>query len=461
VSLETIQPHWLFKDEVLDGLAASANVAQFVSFEPGDLKVRYSRLAGRRPNEQFEAAQEAVSLLMSRAVDHSVNVRSFHPEQPRAHEFVYGLTRVDEVVGILGRLASNGLYTICNETVDVHDGGVSGVTYSRVWEFSPDDTPRCVEKPGTLAVDEQMAKQILGRVYGLDRLVEYAPEMRVEFSLHPLRRGYRLEHVIIWEAEDLGIAEIEDSLSWPNNFSRLIGDKAFGLLVADVLGAHVPKTVVISRRLAPFSFGRGTGTGETWIRTCPATPVPGRFSSHKGWMDPFDLLQREDPERHEIVSVLAQDAVEALYSGALVIGSRGETLVEGVAGGGEEFMLGRASPQPLPEQVTAEVNRVSGFLGRRLGPVRLEWVFGEDHLWVVQLHQGGTETSGRTIYPGAAKHEVRFSADQGLDVLRELIASLRGTQSGIVVVGDIGVTSHIGDILRRARVPSRIEALSP
>jgi hypothetical protein len=41
----------------------------------------------------------------------------------------------------------------------------------------------------------------------------------------------------------------------------------------------------------------------------------------------------------------------------------------------------------------------------------------------------------------------------GLEKLRELIASV-GRGEGIEVAGDIGVTAHAGDLLRRAAVPS-------
>jgi hypothetical protein len=34
---------------------------------------------------------------------------------------------------------------------------------------------------------------------------------------------------------------------------------------------------------------------------------------------------------------------------------------------------------------------------------------------------------------------------------------LQGTGEGIVLAGRVGITSHLGDLLRRARIPSRIE----
>jgi hypothetical protein len=39
----------------------------------------------------------------------------------------------------------------------------------------------------------------------------------------------------------------------------------------------------------------------------------------RGWHDPFALLEKEDPSGSEIASVLAQEGVDAVYSGALVV----------------------------------------------------------------------------------------------------------------------------------------------
>ena len=64
----------------------------------------------------------------------------------------------------------------------------------------------------------------------------------------------------MWEYETSDSAPASANLAWPNRFSRHIGDKAFGLLVADVMGLQVPKTTVLARRVAPFSFGEPTGS---------------------------------------------------------------------------------------------------------------------------------------------------------------------------------------------------------
>src|SRR5207237_2735033 len=138
------------------------NVAQFVSFGPGgDPAQRYSRVHGMNPNSPFDAPANAINALLAASPEHSVNVRSFDPNQPKAHEFLYGLRSTDEVLGAVRRLGSGGLYTIVNETIDVNDGGVSGVAFGNIIEFAPGDTPRAVEKPGTVAFSREHGLQVL------------------------------------------------------------------------------------------------------------------------------------------------------------------------------------------------------------------------------------------------------------------------------------------------------------
>ena len=97
---------------------------------------------------------------------------------------------------------------------------------------------------------------------------------------------------------------------------------------------------MISRRVAPFRFGTTTGTGEYWLRTCPAEQLPGRFFTGRGWVDPFQLLAKEDPIGSSLASVLAQEGVRAFYSGALIVGADGEVIIEGVPGHGDQIMRG-------------------------------------------------------------------------------------------------------------------------
>jgi hypothetical protein len=365
---------------------------------------------------------------------------------------------VGAIVGAVRRLGAQGLYTIANETIDVGDGGVSGVAYGGVLEFAPADTPRCVEKPGIASFSRDLGLRVLETVYGFPPALDQADEVRVEFSIHPLKRGVRHDHTILWEEEQTEPLKLTAKLSWPNRFSRFLGDKAFGLLVADAIGLPVPATTVVSRRVAPFTFGRPTGSGEYWIRTCPTEQVPGRFTTRHGWIDPFGLLTAEDPDGVLIASVIAQEGVDARYSGAAASSSGGDDIIEGVTGTGEQFMQGSVPPQRLPSKIVEDVRETLALANQELGPARLEWVHDGSAVWVVQLHSGATATVGQVIYPGHAAVEHRFPVDHGLEALRDLVARLDGTGEGIVLVGGVGVTSHLGDILRRARIPSRIEA---
>jgi hypothetical protein len=445
------------KDETLSHLAASANVAQFVSFGPGgDLPRRHSRLRGHPPDHRFGSAAEAVEALLALAPSGSVNVRSFAAGAPKGGPFSYGLTRRDDVLAVLRARAGDGLHTIANETVDLDDGGVSGVAMGGLVEFAPGDTPRAVERPGTVALGHAQAVALLGTVYGFAPELDDRPGERVEFSLHPLPAGVRQAHTVVWEVEPVEPARLGKPLTWPNRFSRFLGDKAFGLLVADLLGLPVPATTVVGRRVAPFRFGRPTGGGERWLRTCPAEPVPGRFPTQRGWRDPFALLAEEDPAGTAIAAVLAQEGVPARWSGAaLPDDGGGLLLVEGVAGSGEDFMLARAAPAALPDRVLDDVRRLAARAAAALGPVRFEWAHDGDQAWVVQLHLTTGAATATTIHPGTPTRWRRFDPSHGLERLRELVATLAPGE-GVELTGDVGVTSHAGDLLRRAAVPARL-----
>ena len=446
-----------FKDELLAQLAEIANVAQFLSFGPGqELPQRFSCLRGYPLRHRFAGAEEAVGSLLDRSAAGSVNVRTFTAVAPKGGPFTYGLTRREEVMAVLRAHATNGLYAIVNETIDVDDGGVSGVALGGVVEFAPGDTPRTVEQPGTVALPYDTALRLLRTVYRFTPDLDGKLDERVELSIHPLLVGVRQTHTLVWEQEPVEAVELSRRLSWPNKFSRFVGDKAFGLLVAELLGLPVPATTVIGRSLAPFRFGRPTGSAEHWIRTCPAEPVPGRFPTQRGWRDPFALLQEEDPSGETVVSVLAQEGIRALWSGAAVPSQEGELLVEGVAGSGEGFMLARAAPAALPDRVLHDVRRIGEDAAAALGPVRFEWAHDGQAAWVVQLHLAGLAVASRTtIYPGTPARWRDFDPSRGLEELRALIATV-APDEGIQVTADIGVTSHVGDVLRRAAVPSRL-----
>lgn len=455
------QPNGAFfrKDETLDRLAETFNVAQFVSFAPGQHgpAQQFSRIAGYEANYRFETVRDAIVALFGESTEGTVNVRSFSAHQAQSREFIYGVDTVDAAVAAVQRMAGEGAYTILNETIDVSDGGVSGVAMGELVEFRPDMTPRGVEKPGFARLPTEWAVRLFQTVYGVS--VDFAKSRRgrLEFSLHPRPRGWKKENVIFWEHSQDFFPPVPIKAEWPNDFSRMIGDKAYGLLIADINGFPVPRTTVIGRRLAPFSFGRSTGIEEVWIRTSPREQVPGKFTTARGWQDPFALLQAEDPDGTAISSVLSQKGVAAQWSGAAIETASGGLVVEGVKGTGDRMMVGLADPERVPESVVAKVTELHERLHLVLGATRFEWVFDGEEVWIVQLHSGASVSDGDTIVPGDAAVWIEFDVSRGLEELRSLTASL-APDTGITLDRRIGLTSHLADVLRKAGVPARVGA---
>jgi hypothetical protein len=223
---------------------------------------------------------------------------------------------------------------------------------------------------------------------------------------------------------------------------------------------RVPETTVLSRKLAPFKFGEATSSDVKWIRTAPSVPVPGHFSTIRGWTDPFKLLTSEDPTGELIASVLIQSEIAAQFSGALLTSMTGDPIIEGVAGIGDTFMLGQARPHELPPDVEGRVQDMYDHLWHDLGSIRVEWVDDGQAAWIIQLQQEPATSLGTIIVPGTTSREVEFGADNGLGKLRNLLETIE-PDTGVVVIGNIGMTSHMADILRRAKIPSRLVRIPP
>lgn len=443
------------KDDVLAELSHSYNVAQFVSFGPGsDPQIRHRVM--RSPYPPSESFEEGVRSLL--AMSRTINIRSFLAGRPAGNPFHYGISDITKALALIRSLALDGYYTIANETVDVNDGGVSGVAAGGVIEFAPGDTPRAVEKPGIARLPLEEGIDLLKKVYGFEFDFGDLRSTRLEFSLHPLRRGTRNQHAIVWEASEYAAGSLPWEATWPNRFSRFIGDKAFGLLVADGLGHAVPSTTVVARNVAPFSFGRPTGTGEKWLRTAPDEPVPGRYTTTRGWVDPFTLLESED-DKKRVASVLSQAGVDARYSGA-TRPSRDSKLdvVEGVRGVGDGFMLGRDAPVELPEDIVNDVREVTANLRKQLGDVRIEWAHDGTQVWVLQMHRFHTDIPKRLRLKepdSDVESWFAYNTASGLEPLRDLIVRAEQEAAGITVIGDFGLTSHIGELLSNSSVPMR------
>jgi hypothetical protein len=455
----------LYKDEVLDHLARTANVAQFVSFGPGSPSQRYCRIRGFSANQHLGTLESAVASALAHAPEGAVNIRSFDPRRPEGNPFLKRLTTVDDVACAVRNLAGAGLYTIVNEVIDESDGGVSGVAYRGLLEFAPGATPRCVDdvdiETATLPFEQGMA--VLRAVYGFEPDLRGREGARVEFSIHPAQRGWRAEHTVLWQSEQRPAPELKADIRWPNRFSRLIGDKAYGLAVAAAAGLPVPRTIVFARHLFPFEVGSPTGSGVLWTRTCPEIKAPGLYPSAPEWRDPLAVLLRPEvlgpiaPQNEDappLASVLVQEGVAAMYSGTAAFNGSTAPAIAGVRGRGDSFMLGDAGAESLPESVTQSVLELYGRVWATFGPHLLEWVFDGLEAWIVQL----SLSRDTAVYSGAGDandwEEFRFEKGS-LELFRSAVSSLRGTGKGIVVLGNVSALSHAGEIAEQYGVPAR------
>lgn len=450
----------MYKDEILDKLADNENVAQFVSFGP-DGSQRFSRVFCFEANYKFISFSDAVGALLQAAPENSINVRSFKPNQPQGNEFHYGIIDLQVAIDHIIRLTTAGFYVIINETVDVDDGGVSGVLQGGCIEFAPGVIPRFVDKDSNTPVStlpKAIALKLLQTVYGFSPSLDYPSGHRVEFSIHPKVRGWRHQHTIIWEEEEVSEVSIQPYFGWPNLFSAFLGDKVYGLLLAHLLGAIVPRTTCFSRKqqLGLFTFGHPTGSGQVWTRTCPKVQEPGRFSTVHKWTDPFSLMNKDDPKSESIVSCIVQEGVESKYSGALITDSEGEPVIEGVKGFGDKFMQGTDAGQAIPSNIISDVRKQYDFLSNNIGPVRFEWAHDGARVWILQLHTGRSSSYARFIFPGEPADWLQFEVGSPLSLLRDLVQYAQKNNSGIKVIGNVGMSSHVADVLRKAQIPSLI-----
>ena len=441
-----------FKDEALDRVAHTFNVAQFVSFGPGpEPSRRFARLLTHET--RFAGPDDAIGALLAASPAGTVNVRTFMPDRWKGNPFHYGLDSSADATALVRRYASEGFHVIVNETIPVDDGGLSGVRGGSLTEFAPGGTPRVVEESGVCTLDNDTADALIDTVYTVRPPLASEPGLRIEFSIHLEPVGFRGQRWLVWEVEPWSGRHLAPRVQWPNRFSRHIGDKAFGLVLAHLAGLPVPRALVLARAVPPFHFGTSTGTGRYWTRTCPADFSPGIFPTVRGWADPFRLLAQSDPDGDKVASVLLQDGVAARWSGA-ARSRPGEPLVEGVAGGGDEFMLGLHAPTELPDQVHREVTELVRRAEARFGPVRMEWAADDSGVWVVQLNQQ-REAGAVTMVAGDASEWLVFDPAEGLDRLHELVDRARSSGAGIELARPVGLTSHIGDVLRTSGVPAR------
>jgi len=455
----------MMKDEALRSIVEQGgNVAQCVSFAP-DGAQRVTIVRGVDADHHFASMEEAIDRLYQNGAPF-VNIRCFLPDKPDGHNFhsgrKLGLDTAVKVASQARAELANGLYVIVNEEIDVTDGGFSGVLLGNVAEFATRDIPRYVEKPGCAQMSRTDMLSFARLIYHQRINIPFSRAHRVEFSVHPGPVGYARQHQIIWQVEKMEQGRILPSPnpSWPNRVSQDMGDKAYGLLIAHLRGFYVPKTEVVGRVIPPFTFGEPTGSPEAcWRRTCPKVQEPGLYTTKHGQLDPFELMQREDPDGSRIAAILFQDDVEALWAGAAVTGSNGDVIIEGKSGRGDTFMVGQEGPAAhLPEHVTDAVENIWEKACDAFGPVRFEWCYDRNGwVWVVQFHVGQSASVGDVIFPGDVSEFRPFAVSQGIEEFRSFVEEAKREGYGVLLQGNVGITSHFGDILRRNGIPSRLE----
>lgn len=442
------------------------NIAQYISVGPNG-QIKHIQISNYFKKE--DDLKELITILLKSSRSGAVNIRSFSSSIMKGNKLVYNkkICDIEDIMLQVKQNCSEGKYSIINENIDINDGGVSGVVFGDIIEFAPKDTPKCVDKEGVCLLEKKLGYHVLKTVYGFQPELNFSNEYRVEFSIHPNREGVKQTHTIVWEYELFESAEHSFKISWPNKFSKFIGDKTFGLIIADYLGLNVPFTTVVAREVAPFTFGKKTGLFEKWIRTCPIVKESGKYYTGNQWTDPFILMQSEELKGDNpinIAAILSQDAVNAIYSGGAIISkTKGNDVIEGVKGTGDQFMLGQAFKHNLPDNVKNKLNKVINKLricNDLLGEVSIEWVYDGDEIWVVQLNQLGNSGCGNIIVHGNPLYYEPFNVNLGLEALRNIIESLQGKNIGIELVGSVGITSHFGDLLRQANIPSRITGIN-
>lgn len=79
-------------------------------------------------------------------------------------------------------------------------------------------------------------------------------------------------------------------------------------------------------------------------------------------------------------------------------------------------------------------------------------------VWLFQLHKEYDASNVFITQGNSATVWKDFCASGGLEALRALITEYKYTNPniGIRVIGNVGLTSHIADVLRKSGIPSEI-----
>ena len=177
------------------------------------------------------------------------------------------------------------------------------------------------------------------------------------------------------------------------------------------------------------------------------------------------MMEQEERKGESVVniaSILSQEAIEPIFSGACIIKENmKDDIIEGVSGKGDSFMVGEEELLfNLPREIITHIKRLNNKIRKHfylLGEVSIEWVYDGQNIWIVQLNQIKLSGNKDIIVDGNAKKYIKFNASSGLENLRNLIKEIENKDIGIELIGNIGVTSHFGDLLRLANIPSQLK----
>jgi hypothetical protein len=542
----------MLKDERLFYLSDKYNVARFISIGPDGL-LRYlvsstaipgietyrktKRMIYPTESTDFQSTA-AVYKCSSSNIDaflstleqegvKAVNIRSFRKDQEQGNPFVFYLPITDTVriYSELCKLVDAGYYCILHEWLDTDDGGLSGCIYqNNTVTIAPGLTPRDMETEPNLAhlkLDSPIVAHLEKQLQFSMEDMDFNPAKRYEFSVHTQPVGHKQEQVIVWEISDTTTTEkFPTHHIWPSHLSRHIGDKLYGLLVAQ--DVHIDLTLpTIS--IDVIDFLKDTQNNESlnsmtsWsspkiiLRPCPPEQLPGELDSivlpndaniYQELMTYFKNVDTTDVDavvenykQKNLKTFIIQPYEPVAYSGAYYsIGpykNGYDIYVEGVQGHGNKFMVNEEDPEVLPDNLTKAVRNIGNKLNDKLKlPTRGEWIAkvdekGNYHVQLVQLHIAhdicdydtyqDLDMCVRYIYKGSLYEDteedkniyLQWSASDGLDKLRYLVKTIVAIQDavkftdntvalGIEIKGYIGLTTHAADILRKYQIISKM-----
>ena len=429
------------------------NVARFFSLHPLGL-LRYS--AGMGPMLDLRSS---LTELKETASDGCFGIRSFLDGKPSGNPLFLHLNDEDKGVEIIESLQAKGYYTIVSESLDEKVTPLfSGVILGDRMELGFGTTPRCVDDPNirTAVLPLKLGKSIINTVFGAE-LPLFKPRDRVEFTVTGTPVGALEQRHIVWEVseEEATMTNTEIGI-WPNHVSEAIGDKCYGLLVANAMGFNVPFTTAFVPNMQPFSFGRPKDTGTVYTRTCPATKSPGHYPSQRGYHNPLYALKHPESLDENFVqsqhvpplaSMIVQQEVVAAYAGVCIFNTDQPMRVEGTKGYGDNFMLGD-SHDDMPAEVTTKVEAIGLSLLQNIGNGEIEWVMHQDGtLFVVQLCK-----HKNVVLPTPEDFvEFAYKGHSDLERFREFCHN-HDNSKGIVVTGGASELSHVGQIAKQYQI---------